>query len=62
MMWFLSHVGKVPTPNVCLDIWDQEESYKLHILLARRLKITFSPSLKLTISFLASSYYYYYLL
>jgi hypothetical protein len=58
MMWILSGVGDVPTPNVHLDIWDRVESYRIHMLLARRLKITFISSLKLIISFLVSSYYY----
>jgi hypothetical protein len=48
----LSGVGYVPTPNVHSDVWDRLESYNVHMLLARRLKITFTFSLKLIISFL----------
>ncbi len=55
MMWFFSGVGHVPTPNVRSDIWDRVESYVIHMLLARRLKIIFTPSLKLIISFLVST-------
>jgi hypothetical protein len=51
-MWFLSGIGHVPTPNVCLDIWDRVESYAIQMFLARRLKITFTSHLKLIISFL----------
>jgi hypothetical protein len=52
MMWLLSGVGYVPTPNVHSDVWDRVESYTIYILLAYRLKITFSFSLELIISFL----------
>jgi hypothetical protein len=48
----LSGVGYVPTPNVHLDVWDCVESYTIHMLLACRLKITFTFSLKLILSFL----------
>jgi hypothetical protein len=48
----LSGVGYVPTPNVHSDVWDCVESYTIHMLLACRLKITFTFSLKLIISFL----------
>jgi hypothetical protein len=51
-MWFLSGVGHVPTPNVCSDIWDWVESYVTCMLIARRLKITYTSNLKLIISFL----------
>jgi hypothetical protein len=49
----LSGVGYVPTPNVHSDVWDHVESYRVHMLLAHRLKITFTLSLKLIMSFLA---------
>jgi hypothetical protein len=52
MIWILSGVGYVPTPNVHSDVWDRVESYTIYILLAYRLKITFTFSLKLIISFL----------
>jgi hypothetical protein len=48
----LSGVGYVPTPNVHLDVWDCVESYMIYMLLTCRLKITFTLSLKLIISFL----------
>ncbi len=48
----LSGIGYVPTPNVHLDVWDCVESYTIHMLLACRLKITFTFCLKLIISFL----------
>jgi hypothetical protein len=48
----LSGVGYVPTPNVHLDVRDCVESYTMHMLLARRLKIIFTFSLKLILSFL----------
>ncbi len=51
-MRFFSGIGNVPTPNVCSDIWDCVESYAIRMLLACRLKITFTSSLKLIISFL----------
>ena len=35
----LSDVGKMPTPNVCLDVWDHVESYAMPMLLASRLRI-----------------------
>ncbi len=40
----------VPTPNVCSGIWDYVESYVTHMILTRRLRITFMPKVKLTIS------------
>jgi hypothetical protein len=52
MMWFLSVIGNVPTPNVHLDIWDCIESYAIHMLLACRLKIIPTSNPKLIISFL----------
>jgi hypothetical protein len=52
MMWFLSGVGDVPTPNVRSDIWDHVESYAICMLLACRLKIIPTSNLKLIISFL----------
>jgi hypothetical protein len=52
MMWFLSGIGDVLTPNVCSDIWDRVESYATHMLLAHRLKIIPTSNLKLIISFL----------
>jgi hypothetical protein len=48
----LSGVGYVPTLNVHLDVWVCVESYTIHMLLARKLKITFTFRLKLIISFL----------
>ncbi len=57
MIWFFC-VGHVPTLNVCLDILDHVESYAISMLLACRLKITFTSSLKLIISLLVSTYYY----
>jgi hypothetical protein len=51
-MWFLSGVGHVPTPNVHSDIWDRVESYGICMLLACRLKITFTSYFKLIISVL----------
>ncbi len=48
----LSGIGYVPTPNVHSDVWDCVGSYAIHMLLACRLKITFTLSLKLIISFL----------
>ncbi len=48
----LTGVGYVPTLNVHLDVWDHVESYTIHMLLACRLKITFTFSLGLIISFL----------
>jgi hypothetical protein len=50
MMWFLSGIGKVPTPNVHSDVWDCVESIRM--LLACRLKIIPTSNLKLIISFL----------
>jgi hypothetical protein len=47
----------VPTQNVHSDLWDHEESYAIRMLLARRLKITFTSSLELIVSFLVSTYY-----
>jgi hypothetical protein len=55
MIWFLSCIGHVPTPNAHLDIWDHVESYVICMLLACRLKITFTLSLKLMNSFLVST-------
>ncbi len=52
MIWFLSCIGHVPTPNVCLDVWDCVESYAIRMLLTCRLRFTFTPRLKLIISFL----------
>ncbi len=48
----LSGVGYVPTQNVHSDVWNCIESYTIYMLLACRLKITFTFSLKLIISFL----------
>jgi hypothetical protein len=48
----LSGVGYVPTPNVHSDVWDRVEFYTICMLLACRLKITFTFNLKLIISFL----------
>jgi hypothetical protein len=48
----LSGVGYVPTPNVHSDVWNRVESYTIYMLLAGRLKITFTFNLKLIISFL----------
>jgi hypothetical protein len=48
----LPGVGYVPIPNVHSDVWDRVESYTIYMLLACRLKITFTFSLKLIISFL----------
>jgi hypothetical protein len=48
----LSDVGYVPTLNVHSDEWDRVESYTICMLLACRLKITFTFSLKLIISIL----------
>jgi hypothetical protein len=45
----LSDIGYVPTPNVHSDVWDCVESYTICMLLAWRLKITFTFSLKLII-------------
>jgi hypothetical protein len=62
MIWFLlalamcqlllSDVGCVPTSNVHSDVWYHVESYTIQMLLTCRLKITFTFSLKLIISFL----------
>ncbi len=51
-MWFLSGVGKIPTPNVCSDVWNHVESYTIRMLLVCRLKIIPTSNLKLIISFL----------
>ncbi len=40
----------VPTPNMHPDIKDHVESYAIHVILTRRLKITFKPKTKLIIS------------
>ncbi len=48
----LSGVGYMPTPNVHSDVWNCIESYTIYMLLACRLKITFTFNLKLIISFL----------
>jgi hypothetical protein len=48
----LSSIGYVPTLNVHSDVWDCVESYRIYMLLTCRLKITFTFSLKLIISFL----------
>ncbi len=39
----------VPMPNVLLDVWDCVESYAIHMILACRLRITFTPKTKLII-------------
>jgi hypothetical protein len=52
MMWFLSGVGNVPTPNVLSDVWAHVESYMIHMLLGCRLKIIPTSNLKLVMSFL----------
>ncbi len=52
MMWFLSDIGKVPTPNVRSDVWDLVEAYTICMLLACRLKIIPTSNLKLVISLL----------
>jgi hypothetical protein len=49
MMWLLSGVGYVPAPNVHSDVWDHVQSDTIYMLLACRLKITFTFSLKLII-------------
>jgi hypothetical protein len=41
MIWLLSCVGHVPTPDARSDVWDGVETYAVHMLLACRLKITF---------------------
>ncbi len=33
----------VPTPNMHLNIMDHVESYAIHMILRRRLRITFKP-------------------
>ncbi len=48
----LSGIGYVPSPNVHLDVWNRIEFYTIYMFLACRLKITFTFSLKLIISFL----------
>jgi hypothetical protein len=48
----LSGIGYVPTLNVHSDVWDHVESYTIQMLLAHRLKITFTFSLKHKVSFL----------
>ncbi len=48
----LSGIGYVPTLNVHSDVWNSVESYTIYVLLACRLKITFTFSIKLIISFL----------
>ncbi len=48
--FFLSWQG-VPTLNARVDTWDRVESYRIHMFLAHRLKITFTSNLKLIISF-----------
>jgi hypothetical protein len=40
----------VPTPNMHPDIRDRVESYAIHMIFARRLRITFKPKTKLIIS------------
>jgi hypothetical protein len=57
MIWLLSGIGHVPTLSVRSDVWDHVESYTICMLLAHSLKITFTSSLKLIISFLVSTYY-----
>ncbi len=49
-MWFFSDVGNVPTLNVRSGIWDRVESYAMHMVLTRRLKIIPTSNLKLIIS------------
>ncbi len=39
----------VPTPNVRLDVWDCVDSYAIHMILARWLRITLKPKTKLII-------------
>ncbi len=39
----------VPTPNMHLDIRDRVQSYIIHMILTRRLRITFKPNTKLII-------------
>ncbi len=51
---FFSSWPCVTTPNVHLDVWDCVESYAIHMILAHRLRITFTFKLKLIISFLVS--------
>jgi hypothetical protein len=48
----LSGIDYVPTLNVHSNVWDHLESYTIYMLIACRLKITFTFSLKLIISFL----------
>jgi hypothetical protein len=48
----LSGVGYVPIPSVHSAVWDCVESYMIFMLIACRLKITFTFSLKLIVSFL----------
>ncbi len=55
----LSGVGYVPTPNVHSDVWNCVESYTMYMLLTCRLKITFTFSLKLIISFLVQLHTFY---
>ncbi len=50
-MWLL-WAGYVPTLNVHSDVWNHVEFYTMYMLLACRLKITFTFSLKLIITFL----------
>jgi hypothetical protein len=52
----LSVIAYVPTLNVHSDVWDCVESYTVHMLLAQRLKITFTFSLRLIISFFWYNY------
>ncbi len=40
----------VPTPNMHLNIRDHVESYTIHMILTRRLRINFKPKTKLIIS------------
>jgi hypothetical protein len=51
----ISGVGYVPTPNMHLDVWNHVESYTINMLLACRLKITFTFSLKLIIAFFGTT-------
>ncbi len=46
---YFSNVARVPTPNVHSDIWDHVESYLIHMILTRRLRITFKPETKVLI-------------
>ncbi len=47
---FLPSCPCVPTRNVHLDLWDCIESYVIHMILTRRLRITLRPKTKCIIS------------